>query len=215
MIDASIDGFRECDYRISWNLTDVEQHKVSELRAEVFCRELGWTGSPENRTERDEFDDDSTHIAVFDERSEPIGAVRLIKSVAPWMLDTVFTELAPASRIAKGFDTAEASRLAVNRRWRGKCLENGMRACDLVYKAAYVYCRVNAIRYLYLVTSDIVLAHMRRSGLPCEAISAPRLMPDGVCALTVVIDWDRLHETPTLAKWFSDAPGDASLLIAA
>jgi N-acyl-L-homoserine lactone synthetase len=114
----------------------------------------------------------------------------------------VFTELAPPRPITKSCDAAEASRLAVNRRWRGKRLENGMRACDLIYRAAYVYCRVNAIRYLYLVTSDIVLAHMQRSGLPCEAISAPRVMPDGVRALTVVIDWDRIRESPTFARWF-------------
>jgi N-acyl-L-homoserine lactone synthetase len=202
VLDTSIKGFREYDYRVAWNLTHAEQHKVAELRADVFCRELGWTGTRNDRTEQDEFDDDSTHIAVFDEHSELIGAVRMTKSVAPWMLDTVFTELAPTSPITKSLDTAEASRLAVARRWRGKRLENGMRACDLIYKAAYVYCRINSIRYLYLVTSDIVLAHMQRSGLPCEPLRAPRVMPDGVRALTVVIDWDRIGETPKLASWF-------------
>jgi len=210
VLDSSIEGFQECGYRVAWSLTASEQRKVSELRAEVFCRELGWTGTREDSVECDEFDDASTHIAVFDENSELIGAVRMINAVAPWMLDNVFANLGPSTPIDKAFDTAEASRLAVNRRWRGKRLGNGMRACDLIYKAAYVYCKLNSIRYLYLVTSDIVLAHMQRSGLPCRALSTPRLMPDGVRALTVVIDWDRIRETPALAAWFESTPAPAA-----
>src|ERR1044071_9107307 len=46
-----------------------------------------------NRVEWDEFDYDSTHVAILDEQSEVIGAVRMIKSGAPWMLDTVFSAL--------------------------------------------------------------------------------------------------------------------------
>jgi N-acyl-L-homoserine lactone synthetase len=206
VLDGSIEGFREYGYRVSWNLTVAEQRKVSELRADVFCRELGWTGSRDDRTEHDEFDDGSTHIAVFDEHSELIGAVRITRAAAPWMLDTVFAELAPATRIKKSVDTAESSRLAVSRKWRGKRVANGMRACDVIYRAAYLYCRVNAIRQLYLVTSDIVLAHMQRAGLPCEALTAPHVMPDGVRALTVVIDWDRLRETATFDRWFPPSP---------
>jgi N-acyl-L-homoserine lactone synthetase len=174
--DTAMDGFQEHGYRIVWRLMPSELRKVSELRAEVFCRELGWTGSPEDRVERDEFDDDSTHVAVLDEQSEVIGAVRS--------------------------DTAEASRLVVHRQWRGRRLKNGMRACDLIYKAAYVYCRTNGIRYLYMVTSDIVIELMRRSGLPCRAISAPWQMPDGVRAMTAVVDWNRIREIPTLADWY-------------
>lgn len=200
---ATVKGFHEGDYRIAWRLAPSELRKVSELRADVFCRELGWIGAPEDQVERDEFDDDSTHIAVLDGQSEVVGAVRLIKSRAPWMLDTVFSALAPASRITRGADAAEASRLAVHRHWRGKRLGNGMRACDLLYKAAYVYCRVNGIRYLYMVVSDIVLAHMRRSGLPCQEIGAPQRMPDGVLATTVVLDWTRIHEIPALADWYA------------
>src|SRR5262245_39011611 len=206
MPDTAIEGFQEYGYRVAWRLTLSELWKVSELRAEVFCRELGWTGSPEDRAERDEFDDDSTHVAVLDDQSEVIGAVRMIKSRAPWMLDTVFSGLVSASGITKGADTAEASRLAVHRRWRGKRLENGMRACDLVYKAAYVYCRSNGIRYLYMVVSDIVIEHMQRSGLPCQPIGAPRQMPDGVRAMAVVIDWHRIHEIPRLARWYESSP---------
>lgn len=200
---ATIKGFHEHDYRITWRLAPSELRKMSELRADVFCRELGWTGAPEDQVERDEFDDDSTHIAVLDGQSEVVGVVRLIKSRAPWMLDTVFSALAPAGRITRGADAAEASRLAVHRQWRGKRLGNGMRACDLLYKAAYVYCRVNGIRYLYMVVSDIVLEHMRRSGLPCQALGAPRRMPDGVLAATVVLDWTRIREVPALADWYA------------
>jgi N-acyl-L-homoserine lactone synthetase len=200
--DVCVNGFQDQGCWITWRLTALELCRVSELRAEVFCRELGWAGSPQDQTERDEFDDDSTHIAVLGERSEVIGSVRVIPSQAPWMLDTVFSGLAPANRIAKQADAAEASRLAVHRRWRGRRLQNGMRACDLVYKAAYVYCRINGIRYLYMVTSDIVLEHMQRSGLPCREITTPKQMPDGVRATTAVLDWNLICESPALADWY-------------
>jgi N-acyl-L-homoserine lactone synthetase len=199
--DTAMEGFREHGCRIAWQLTPSELRKVSELRAEVFCRELGWTGSPDDRVERDEFDEDSTHVAVLDEQSELIGAVRMIKSGAPWMLDTVFSGLASASGITKGSDTAEASRLVMHRRWRGRRLNNGMRASELIYKAAYVYCRAHGIRYLYMVISDVVIELMRRSGLPCRALGAPWQMPDGVCAVTAVIDWNKIRELP-LADWY-------------
>jgi N-acyl-L-homoserine lactone synthetase len=199
--DKLTNGFREHDYRITWRPTAAELCQIGELRAEVFCRELGWTGSADDRTERDEFDDAATQLAVI-HGSEVIGTVRLSKARAPWMLDTVFCALAPAGRIAKDPDTAEASRLAVSRKWRGKRLANGMRTCDLLYKAAYVYCRINGIRHLYIVVSDIVLNHMQRSGLPCRQIGAMRQMPDGVRATTVVIDWHRIGEDPALAAWF-------------
>jgi N-acyl-L-homoserine lactone synthetase len=201
--DTAIEGFQEHGYRVAWRLTSSELRRVSELRAEVFCRELGWTGSPEDREERDSFDDVSTHVAILDEQSEVIGAVRLIKSGAPWMLDSVFSGLASASGITKGADSAEVSRMVVHRRWRGRRLTNGMRACDLIYKAAYVYCRTNGIRYLYMVISDIVIELVRRSGVPCRAIGAPRRMPDGVCAVTAVIDWNMIGDNPTLADWYA------------
>ena len=91
----------------------------------------------------------------------------------------------------------------MHRHWRGKRLGNGMRACDLLYKAAYVYCKANGIRYLYMVVSDIVLKHMRRSGLPCQEIGAPRRMPDGVLAAAVVLDWIRIREVPALVDWYA------------
>jgi hypothetical protein len=68
-----------------------------------------------------------------------------------------------------------------------------------------MYCRANGIRYLYMVVSDIVLAHMQRSGLPCRELSAPRRMPDGVRAAVGVLDWDRIRRTPTLADWYESA----------
>jgi len=199
--DVGVDGFNEQGYTVTWRLTARELRKVSELREQVFCQELRWAGAPDDPVERDAFDVDSTHIAVLDSQSEVIGTVRMIGSGAPWMLDSVFRALAPQDRIAKSSDTAEASRLAVHRRWRGKRLENGVRVCDLVYKAAYAYCRLRGIRRLYMVTSDIVLNHMQRSGLPCREIAPPRQMPDGVRAAAAVLDWNRLREI-ALADWY-------------
>jgi hypothetical protein len=41
----TIVGIRECGYLATWGLTPSELRRITELRAEVFSRELGWVGS--------------------------------------------------------------------------------------------------------------------------------------------------------------------------
>jgi N-acyl-L-homoserine lactone synthetase len=175
---------------------------VHALRADVFCRELGWVGTPEDEAEWDEFDPSSTHVAVLDERAEVVAAVRVTGHDARWMLDSIFHALARTGLVEKRPGTAEASRLVVARRWRKMRLGSGMRTCDLLYKGAYAYCTTRAIRHVYMVTSDVVLRHMVRTGLPCEPLAGPIRMPDGVNAMTVKLDWTELPRSPALAAWY-------------
>jgi N-acyl-L-homoserine lactone synthetase len=118
------------------------------------------------------------------------------------MLDSVFRRLAAPELVKKRSDTAEASRLVVAKSSRVTRLPDGRRTCDLVYKGAYAYCVTNGVRHVYMVTSDVVLRHMLRTGLPCVALAAPVRMPDGVTAVAVKLDWPHLYRVPALASWY-------------
>jgi N-acyl-L-homoserine lactone synthetase len=202
-MDATrLGGFYEEGYRVSWRLTPSELRRAHALRADVFCRELRWVGSSHVALERDEFDGDSVHLAVFEGGSRLVAAVRLTRGDAPWMLDTVFRHLLPSHGALRRSGAVEASRLAVAPESRNARLAGGKRVCDLLYKAAHAFCRAHGVRTAYMVTSDVVLRHMTRAGLPCAAMAAPTLMPDGVRALPVVLDWHALRRDPALHRWY-------------
>jgi N-acyl-L-homoserine lactone synthetase len=211
MHGSRLTGFHEDDYRVSWQLTQPELRRAHELRAEVFCRELKWVGSRDDALERDEFDGDSVHIGVFEGGTRLVASVRLTHEGAPWMLDTVFQHLLPAPIQRR--HAMEASRLAVTTQSRNVRLKNGRRVCDLLYKSAYAYCSLRGVRYLYMVTSDIVLRHMTRACLPCVPLARPKRMPDGVAAVPVVLNWDRIRDVPALRRWYDEGWSSSPQLV--
>lgn len=210
MFATDIVGLLECGYLATWELTPPELHRIKQLRGEVFSRELGWVGTDANCEERDEFDAGSVPIALLDEHSEIVGSLRLTRHDKPWMLDTVFRELDPCRIVVKCEDTAEVSRLLVVRKSRNIRLANGRHLCDLLYKATYLYCQLQSVRYLYMVTSNVVLRHLRQSGLPCLPLTPPYRMSDGVRAVVVRLDWGALAERPAVAAWYNSGWAGAS-----
>jgi hypothetical protein len=56
-----------------------------------------------------------------------------------------------------------------------------------------------------MVTSDVVLRHIVRAGLPCAPLAAPTRMPDGVNAPGVRLDWARLDPAGALGAWYASA----------
>jgi N-acyl-L-homoserine lactone synthetase len=199
-------GFCEDAHRVTWRPNRSELEQAHRLRADVFCRELGWVGSWLDPTEHDEFDGRATHVVVADRACEIVATVRLIPGDATWMLDGVFRDLVAGRAILRRTDAMEASRLAVAKRARSARarLSNGKRVADLVYKAAYVLCSLRRVRYLYMVTSETVLRHMSSAGLPCVPIASPTMMPDGVSAVPIVLDWERLGPDEAVRAWYRE-----------
>jgi N-acyl-L-homoserine lactone synthetase len=198
-------GFHEGPYHVTWVPNVSEIQALHRLRADVFCRELRWVGCRNDPVERDEFDGAAAHIVVVDPAGEVAATLRLIPGDARWMLDEVFRNLVAGRAILRRSDAAEASRLAVAKRARGagSRLDNGRRLADVVYKAAYVFCILHHIRYVYMVVSDTVLRHMSGAGLPCIPIAPPTVMPDGVSAVPVVLDWERLVNG-AIRAWYEE-----------
>jgi N-acyl-L-homoserine lactone synthetase len=202
MADRTAIGIREDRYDVRWRVTEGELGQVFRLRADVFCRELRWIGSGDSERERDEIDDHAVHLAVLGD-FEALATVRLTPARAPWMFDGVFRHLLPAGvPIENRQQSMEASRLAVAKHARHVRLGNGARMSDLMYKAAYVFCRMNGVRYLYIVTSDVVLRHMRAVGLPCVPLAPPMLMENCVRTVPAVIDWWAIDKSTALYRWY-------------
>lgn len=77
----------------------------------------------------------------------------------------------------------------------------------LLFKGAYIWSRTHGVHTLYGVTDRRVFRLLHLRGLPFEAMAAPRLMPDGVTAVAIRLDWARFEELnrkqkPDLLAWF-------------
>jgi N-acyl-L-homoserine lactone synthetase len=197
-------GFWEEGFRVTWAPDAAELAGVHALRAEVFCRELRWVGTPSDDRERDEFDAGCTTIAVLRPGAEVLGTIRLVPSDRPWMFDQVFRDLVPDHGALRRERSVEASRLAVSRGARRVRLSGGRTIADLVFKAAFRVCLQRGVRYVYMLTSDKVGRRLTGTGLPAAPLGAPTEMPDGVVAVPLGVDWEDLAATSSLRAWFED-----------
>ncbi|WNG61833.1 GNAT family N-acetyltransferase [Archangium gephyra] len=196
-------GFCEDGYRVTWMPTRSELLRTYRLRADVFCRELRWVGSRTDLFECDEFDDGSTPIVVVDPLGEVAATARLVGSDNPWMFDRVFQGLCPPGVIRRN-GAMEASRLTVAEHARGVRLANGKWVSELVFKAVYALCAQRGVRYVYMVTSDVVARLLRSAGLPCETLAPYTRMPDGVRAAPLMLDWGRLDGSRRNHRWYEE-----------
>lgn len=201
MTRSEFNGFREGNYFVTWRPSCQQLERVHQLRADVFCHELGWV-KPARQTERDEFDQSAVHIVLSDEYSYALAAIRLLHHDVPWMLDTVFRNLWATDAVLKHRDTMEVSRLAVSKEARNLRLENGRRLVELLYKGVYMYSKLHAVRHLYMVTSNVVHRHLNSLGLPCEALAPPQRMQDGVLALVAKLDWTHFARYTEHLCWY-------------
>jgi N-acyl-L-homoserine lactone synthetase len=154
--------------------------------------------------DHDEFDEQAAHIVVLDRAGQVLGAVRLSHCRIPWMLDTVFADIAPEQRVSKHWDTMEASRLVVAKEARSGAvrLSNGRGISELICKGVYNYCQLHGVRYLYMVTTTSVHRHLRQVGVSSVALGDPKIMADGVPTLAARLDWDEVVRADTLRRWY-------------
>lgn len=197
-------GFWEDGYRITWRPDARMLREALALRADVFCRELRWVGRPSDRLERDAFDAHATSIVVLDAASAVVATVRLIDGNRPWMLDGPFRGLLPEHVAPRRAGAMEASRLAVSRDARAIRLRSGRRVAELLFKAAWIVSRLNGVGRLYLVASRAVSRRLTSAGLPCVPLAPPTRMPDGVDAVPILLDWERLGAEAPVRSWFDD-----------
>jgi len=205
--DIEESGFR---VNVLTNPDEIQQAYL--LRDKIFCRELKWVSKTEGSFETDEYDKHAVFFGVFDRRMQLAAFVRLVPSQAPFMLEKDFASLVdPCHRIRKNEDTAELSRLCVAPEARSGSVRSDFGRYSLtllLLKGVYHWCRRNKRRYLYAVTVRNVHRSFRIRGFPYRPIGGPKLMPDGVIALPVVMDWKEFEvvnrvKRPRMFEWFT------------
>ena len=195
-VEASHFIIEKSSYQIKCGPTQDELRAIFRLRAQVFCEELKWVGPMPLET--DEYDNCASYIAI-NKTKHLMGTLRILDHTENWMLEKQFRGLAPDDLVAaKTQDSCEVTRLAVSKACRNIKFEKNASIADALYQGLFVYCISNNIRYVYMVVSTTILRVLRMSGLPCEPISKPQQMEDGVIAVSAKLDWNKFIEVNSL-----------------
>ncbi|CAE6948026.1 acyl-homoserine-lactone synthase [Ectopseudomonas guguanensis] len=155
-------------FRITCRPSPALLRSAFQLRAKVFCRELGWVGTPESQIEMDVFDDGVVHLCV-EKESHAVAYLRIHPWWSKWMLRTVFSDALPPDYEGKGRSSCEVSRLAVDPAFRSPCHNDGASPTGLLYSYLNAFCMINHYSTVEMIVSHTILKSLRRSGLPCKA----------------------------------------------
>ncbi|QDO82847.1 GNAT family N-acetyltransferase [Shewanella psychropiezotolerans] len=167
--------------------------KLYRLRAEVFCRELAWVGSPEDEKEYDNFDNTSTHLGLFID-GQATGYLRVHHHDTPWMINTIFSSpllgSKPTTQLA---NSCEVSRLLIKSTHRGKTKVSNHPPLNLLLSHLQNYCRNRNIRYVYMVVTPATRVVFSRIGFKSTPLSKPVKMDDGCYAMAAVLDFGQVE----------------------
>ncbi|MBL4829884.1 MAG: GNAT family N-acetyltransferase [Aliivibrio sp.] len=167
-----------------------EMKDLFGLRAEVFCRELAWVGTPDDKTEIDDFDYTCTHIGGF-VNDNAVGYLRVHPHKTSWMLNTIFADaLLDSIPAPQSNNSCEVSRLLIKNEFRGGKRVEDKTILTHLLSELYIHCKSNKIRYVYMVVTPVTLAVLARHGLKATPLGDTKVMTDGCKALAAVLDWE-------------------------
>jgi len=202
---------REGSCRVERLHTWSQKEQAFRIRHRLFAETLHWVPEVASGLEIDAYDTCTEMIGVLNPDGRVLGQVRVHEASVPYMIEREFASVLGASPIPfKGRDTAELTRFGVLPEARAQVVQTPFGAFDLftlLFKGAYIWSRTHGVHTLYGVTDRRVFRLLHLRGLPFEAMAAPRLMPDGVTAVAIRLDWARFEELnrkqkPDLLAWF-------------
>lgn len=210
-VDSSIRLYEE-GYVVK-NIVDAEDMiKAYQLRHHVFCHELGWVPQSESGLEIDDYDDHAVFFGVFDMQNRLLAHMRLVTAENDFMIEREFLSLVGnGHKIRKKPDTVELTRCCVTSEARTYKILSELGSFDifsLLVKGIYHWCLKNNIEYVYGVTDYRVYRLLHIKGLPFKLIDKPHIMPDGVVAVGVIMNWREFEDTnrvkkPKRLEWFT------------
>ena len=179
-------------YQITHNPTIQQMDKLHQLRAEVFCRELAWVGSPEDKREYDNFDNTTTHLGLF-VHGQATGYLRIHHHNSPWMLNTIFNQLLPdGAPTPQEANACEVSRLLIEPSHRGKTKIDNYPPIHLLLSYLQNYCRSRNIRYVYMVVTPATRIVFAKIGFKSTPLYQAVKMKDGCYAMAAMLDFDQI-----------------------
>jgi acyl homoserine lactone synthase len=178
------------------------------LRASVFRSELRWIGSPSDNIDIDPLDTNAVHFFTLSPSDKLIAALRILPAHEKWMLEEYFPALIPAGAELHTLDACEISRLAIDKEWRNYQIDSDLTVADVLYKGVFQYCLSHQIRFCYMVTTQALVSHLRKKGLPVKVIGSQR-MTDGLLAIMAQLDWfsfinENSRQCPVRLSWYLD-----------
>jgi N-acyl-L-homoserine lactone synthetase len=207
---------RETAYQVELLRAVAEKEQAFRLRHRLFAETLHWVPEVASGLEIDAYDACTEMIAVLDPQRRVLGQVRVHESSVPFMIEREFATVLGASPIPfKGRDTAEVTRFGVLPEARAEVVQTPYGAFDLftlLLKGMYLWSKAHAVRTIYAVVDRRVFRLLHLRGFPFEAIAEPKLMPDGVLAVAIRLDWAQFEEQnrehkPGLLAWFGQDGG--------
>ena len=199
-----------------WNIknltNETQQKKAYRLRHKIFVNELGWVAPQTGELEIDTYDGDGMiPLGLFDQAGCLIAHLRITLPHRTFMMEKEFSALIE-SPICKTDGTVEISRVCTEKATRTMKVPTGhgnFYISMLLYKGLYRWCCQNLINDMYMVIENKLFRLLRMSGFPCRMIGNPTIMPDGVSAVAVRIDWREFesinkNSKPQLLDWFND-----------
>lgn len=205
---------QEADFRVELLRAEAELEEAFRLRHLLFAETLHWVPECPGGREIDAYDACTDMIAVLDPQRRVLGQVRVHSASVPFMMEREFAPILGSTMLPfKGRDTAELTRLGVHPEVRSRVVQTGHGAFDLftlLLKGAYQWSLRHGVRTLFAVTDTRVSRLLHLRGFPFEAMAEPRLMPDGVTAVAIRLDWGRFEELnrerkPQLLAWFNQS----------
>ncbi len=208
---------REGAYQVELLRFKEEKDQAFRLRHQLFAETLRWVPEHPSGLEVDDYDDFTEMMALLDPARRVLGLVRVHESTVPYMIEKEFAVVLGSGLLPfKGRDTAELTRFGVHSDARSlvlRTVHGRFDAITLMMKGLYRWSKRRSVHTLYAVTDDRVLRVLRMKGLPFEPMAEPKLMPDGVSAVAVRMNWAQFqaqhHEKkPEFLAWFDqdDAP---------
>lgn len=201
--------FFEHDFIVKNLTSEAEIEAGLRLRHDVFAGELRWVPPSPDGLEKDDYEPFSEYVGVFDMDGNMAGHARLITSPLPFMVEKEFLCMMPKdTEFRKSPGLTEITRLCVRKEDRA---EHASRISQLLYKGIYQWSLNNSVRNMIMVVDNKYFRLLRLSGFPVEQLADFVLMPDGVKAGAISLDWRAFEDIqavkrPGFLDWMSTIP---------
>src|SRR4030042_1760793 len=172
-----------------------------KLRKVIYSDLLKWVSCNEEQ-ETDEYDKYATHFGVFN-KHDVVAYCRLIIAVNPTMLENNFKMILGKEKIRKEKDTAEISRLTLDRKIignrRGKIIQ------ALLYRKIFHWSRQNGIKFWYIVVREGFFNNLK-ANFDCQQIGKTYYFKENDSAIAAIIDLQKslefVRRTNTFLYWW-------------
>ena len=201
-----------------------ERDQAFRLRHQLFAETLHWVPEQPSGLEIDDYDAFTEMIGILDSGRRLLGQVRMHEATVPYMIEHEFaTVLGAGTMPLKGRDTAEITRFGLHPDTRALKVASSCGSFDLftlLLKGIYRWSLAHGVRTVFAVVDHRVFRLLHLRGFPFQALAEPKVMPDGVVALAIRLDWEHFHEEnrtrrPGLLAWFDQGARPAFTEVAA